>query len=120
MVDECWKYTDVHNITFNPLKTKAMWFKTKYLDLNFLPKLCINNDYVEFVSKVKYLGVFLNCNLKDDDDICRQLRSTYTTANMSIQFLLCSGEKLLISFFLFCNVWSWLMVFIFTILSQSD
>ena len=31
---------------------------------------------------VKYLGGFLNCNLKDDDDICRQLRSTYTPANM--------------------------------------
>ena len=82
LVDECWKYADVHNITFNPSKTKAMWFKTKYLDLNFTPKLCINNDYVEFVSKVKYLGGFLNCNLKDDDDICRQLRSTYTTADM--------------------------------------
>ena len=82
LVDECWKYADVHNITFNPSKTKAMWFKTKYLDLNFTPKLCINNDYVEFVSKVKYLGGFLNCNLKDDDDICRQRRSTYTTADM--------------------------------------
>ena len=56
-----------------------MWFKTKYLDLNFTP---INNDFVEFVSKVKYLGFFLNCNLKDDDVICGQPRFTYTTANM--------------------------------------
>ena len=69
-----------------------MWFKTKYLNLNFTPKLCINNDCVEFVSKVKYfLGFFLNCNLKDDDDICRQLRSTYTTANMlRCKFSCCS------------------------------
>ena len=79
LVDECWKYADVpvHNITFNSSKTKAMWFKTKYLDLNFTPKLCINNDCVEFVSKVKYLGFLLNCNLKDDDDIC-MLRSKFS------------------------------------------
>ena len=35
-----------------------MWFKTKYLEINFTPKLSITNDCVEFVSKVKYLGFF--------------------------------------------------------------
>ena len=103
LVDECWKYADAHYITFNPSKTKAVWFKTKCLGLNFTPKLSINNDFVKSVSKVKYLGFFLNCNLKDDD-ICRQLCSTYTTANMlRNKFSSCSVVVKNCLFYTFCS-----------------
>ena len=33
LVDECWKYVDVHNITFNPSKTKAIGLKQNILTL---------------------------------------------------------------------------------------
>ena len=41
-----------------------------------VPKVFLCNN----VHNVKYLGVFLNNNLKDDDDICRQVRYLYGKA----------------------------------------
>ena len=38
---------------------------------------CVMLPHVEFVSKVEYLQIILNCKKKDDDDISGQLRSTY-------------------------------------------
>ena len=49
----------------------------KYLSLSNVPKVFLCNNVVKFKNKVKYLGVFLNNNLKDDDDICRQVRYLY-------------------------------------------
>ena len=63
---------DDHIITFNSSKTNAIWFKTNFLNLNFVPMISMYNATVEFVSKDKYLGIIVNCNRKDDDDVSRQ------------------------------------------------
>ena len=66
--------------------------------------LCLFLELVEFESKVKYLGVFLNCNLKNDDDICRQLPFTYTIANMlPSKFSFCSVAVKNCLFRTFCS-----------------
>ena len=72
LVNKCCMCADDHNTTFNSSKTKTMWFKTNFLNLNFVPRISMYNATVEFVSKIKYLGIILNCNKKDDDDISRQ------------------------------------------------
>ena len=46
-------YADDHNITFNSSKTKAIWFKTNFLNFNFVPRISMHNVTVECVSKVK-------------------------------------------------------------------
>ena len=62
------------------------------------------NATVEFVSKVKYLGIILNFNRKDDDDISRQLRSTYSIANMlRSKFSFCSNTVKNCLFRTFCS-----------------
>ena len=82
LIRKCCMYADDHNIIFNSSKTEANWFQTNFLNLNFVPRISMHNATVEFVPKVKYLGIILNSNRKDDDDISRQLRSTYGFANM--------------------------------------
>jgi len=52
-----------------------------YLKLTFVPKFCLNNDWIECVDKMKYLGFLLRLDLRDDDDMNRQLRSIYAAAN---------------------------------------
>ena len=45
------------------------------------PHVCLNNNRIDFVDRVKYLGVVLQGSLKDDADIQRQIRSLYCAAN---------------------------------------
>ena len=58
-----------------------MMFKTKFLKLNFVPKIQLDNCVIDYVEKVKYLGFLLTCDLRDDIDMYRQLRYVYGTAN---------------------------------------
>jgi len=41
----------------------------------------LNDAWVQFSDKVKFLGVLLHASLKDDDDIQRQVKSLYCAAN---------------------------------------
>ena len=41
----------------------------------------LNGVRVQFLDQVKYLGVWINASLKDDDDIQRQVKSLYCAAN---------------------------------------
>ena len=98
LVNKCCMYADDHNITFNSSKTKAMWFKTDFLHLNFVPRILMYNATVECVLKVKYLGIILNCNRKDDDGISRQLRYTLRS-----KFSFCSSTVRNCLFYTFCS-----------------
>ena len=63
-----------HLIVVNQL----VYFLPKYLSLLNVPKVFLYNNVVKFKNNVKNLGVFLNNNLKDDDDdICLQVRYLY-------------------------------------------
>ena len=43
--------------------------------------MVLGNFKIRFVNESKYLGVFLNSKLRDDEDINRQVRYLYGTAN---------------------------------------
>ena len=73
----CSNYAVEHDITFNCSKSVGVLFLPKYLSLSNVLKIFFCNNVVKFKNNVKYLGVFLNNNLKDDDDICRQVRYLY-------------------------------------------
>ena len=68
LLDVCYEYAQSHDISFNCSKTKIMMFKTKFLKLNFVPKLQLGNCVIDYVEKVKYLGFLLTCDLRDDID----------------------------------------------------
>ena len=81
MLDVCCAYAVEHEIVFNYKKTVGMVFDCKTHKCLQQPHICINNHRIDFVDRVKYLGVILQCSLKDDADIQRQIKSLYCAAN---------------------------------------
>ena len=77
LLNVCSNFAVEHDITFNCSKSVGVLFLPKYLSLSNGPKVFLCNNVVKFKNNIKYLGVFLNNNLKDDDDICRQVRYLY-------------------------------------------
>jgi len=59
-----------------------MYFPTKFLKLSNFPTITLKGVNVEFVSKVKYLGITIRDNLSDDSDTKAWVKSIYCTANM--------------------------------------
>ena len=58
-----------------------MMCKTNHLRLSFEPKFRLCGISIDCVKKIKYLGFVLTSDLKDDDDMNRQLRFIYGSAN---------------------------------------
>ena len=81
LLDICCDYSSGHDITFNCTKFKTMMFKTRHLRLYFEPKFHLCSNSINCVKKIKYLGFVLTSDLKDDDDMNRQLRSIYGSAD---------------------------------------
>ena len=81
LFDICCDYANSHDITFNCTKTKTMMFKTNRLSLSFQPKFHLCGNSIDCVKKKKYLGFVLASDLKDDDEMNRQLCSIYGSAN---------------------------------------
>lgn len=70
-----------------------MHFPTKGIKFTLNPNLHLSNSKLKFVNKVKYLGVILNSSIYDDDDLNRQVRSFYCSANkLRARFSKCSSD----------------------------
>ncbi len=90
LLNECNQYGKTHDIMFHPVKSKCMVVKPTGYNLN-VPSMYLGEIMLEVTNDIKYLGVTLNNNLKDDIDMKRQLRSLYASANSVIsKFALCS------------------------------
>lgn len=91
LLDVCTDYAKTHEIVFNCKKTVGVLFCTKDMNCFQTRNIKINNSPVKFVSKVSYLGVYLKSNLRDDEDIARQVRCLYCAANkLKARFAKCS------------------------------
>ena len=70
-----------------------MQFLPKSFHLANSPVVRLCNETLNFSQKVKYFGVYLTNALTDDDDINRQVRSLYCSANqLKSAFLHCSFD----------------------------
>jgi len=74
-------YTAEHEITFNCNKTIGVLFCPKKYKQPSPSNVFLNSVRVQRFHQVKYLGVWINASLKDDDDIQRQVKSLYCAAN---------------------------------------
>jgi len=75
-------YAAEHEITFNCSKTTGVLFCPKKYKQPASSNVFLNGVCVQFFDQVKYLGVWINASLKDDDDdIQRQVKSLYCAAN---------------------------------------
>ena len=69
-------------LKFNTTKSVCMKFhKINILTSTFKPEIKLENNVLNFVDKVKYLGFLLNFNLKEDDDISRERNKFYASFN---------------------------------------
>ena len=81
LVDTCVEFAAKHSIVFNTRKTKAMYFPCKFFKTTD-HILIVNDQHVEFVNSIKYLGVTISSVLSDELDIKVWVRSIYCIANM--------------------------------------
>ena len=83
LLNICGDYAAEHEITFNCNKTIGVLFCPKKYKQPAPSNVFLNGVRVQFFDQVKYLGVWINASLKDDDDIQnqRQVKSIYYAAN---------------------------------------
>ncbi len=80
----CTEFAAENSIVFNSSKSKYMCFKPKSLSNLYVPDMYLNDKVLKCTSDTKYLGVLINCDLQDDDDIMRHVKATYTRGNIMI------------------------------------
>jgi len=103
LVNICETYGLEFDIIFNPLKSWCMCIKGKKIKINSIPSINLNGNVLEFVDKIKYLGVFISSDFCDDKDMQRQLSMMYVHSNSLIrQFNLCTFEVKKVLFKSYC------------------
>ena len=80
LLNICGNYATEHKITFICYKTIVVVFCPKKYKQP-APNVFLNGVRVQFFNQVKYLGVWINPSLKDDDNIQAQVTSLYCAAN---------------------------------------
>ena len=81
LIDICANYGIENDLLFNRSKSVCMVVKPRCRNVS-TPLLFLNGDALEYVDSVKYLGVLLSQDMKDDADMSRHLRSFYARSNV--------------------------------------
>jgi hypothetical protein len=104
LVDVAAQFGSSHELSFNVRKTNCMLFLPKKAKLLRSPNILLNGSALEFISKCKYLGVFISNDMCDDHDLTRQLRSFYMRSNyLARNFKACSPDVKTSLFTTFCG-----------------
>ena len=98
----CTKYGFENDILYNPAKSSCLVVKPSRFQLK-CPDVYINHNKLDYVVKVKYLGVIICDDMKDDEDMLRHLRSFYARSNSILRkFHNCSVDVKLYLFHAYC------------------
>ena len=81
LLNICAKYSVHNDIIYNVRKTVCMCIMPKSVRNIHLPELTLCGQTLTFVQTYKYLGVLINNDFTDDDDVDRQLRCLYARGN---------------------------------------
>jgi len=89
----CSSYGVQHDIKFNVEKSVVMIVRTKEDLKSKFPSFYLNDQVLNVVTKVKYLGHIIRNDLNDDDDIQRQCCKLYGQANvLARKFYMCTED----------------------------
>ena len=80
LIKFCASYGFENDILFNRSKS-CMVVKPRGRNVS-TPLMLLNGDALEYVDSVKYIGVLLSHDMKDDSDMSRHLRSFYARSNV--------------------------------------
>ena len=90
LLDVCGQYGLNHDIIYHPVKTKCMVFKPARYDLNIV-QMHLHENVLVYTRDIKYLGVMISDDLKDNLDMSCKLRILYAGANTILsKFAQCS------------------------------
>ena len=81
LLNICGDYAAEHEIICNCNKTIGVLFCPKKFKQPAPSNVFLNGARVQFFDQVKYVGVWINASMKDDDDILGQVKSLYCAAN---------------------------------------
>ena len=91
LIDRCQDFASNNDMKYNVKKSVTMAFKSPVLGNLPLPSLYLGATKLSWVTQHKYLGVFICSNMKDDDDITRQIKYVYARGNILVKhFKYCS------------------------------
>ncbi len=91
LISICETFGNTNFVKFNPLKSAIMIFRSKLLATSKLPSFTLNNQPIQEVNKIKYLGHMITNDGTDDADIGRQRRQLYVRGNMLLRkFHMCN------------------------------
>ena len=99
LIDLCESFAANNCIVYNVKKTKIMCFKPKSLQKLHVPVFSLSYKNIRLVNKEKYLGLELSDDLKDDQDLMRQLRCIYSYGNMITKKFKCCSDDIKIKLF---------------------
>lgn len=103
LLDICSEYAKENCLIFNESKTKSMCFLPSKLTQLFIPCLYLNGKSLVFVKEIKYLGLNLSSDFKDDCDILRHIKYIYSRGNLIVnRFKQCSSDVKHLLFKTFC------------------
>ena len=103
-IDTCKTYFTKHYLTVNAEKTKVMVVKPKrYLEYGD-PELYIDKARLEVVQNIKYLGMHINNELRDDEHITSLYRGQCMRGNLLLRnFHMCDVDVKVHLFKSFCT-----------------
>ena len=76
MLDVCCNFSICNDIMFNPVKSVCIAFQPKKSKL-FCPNVTLDNNFLKYLGRTKYLGFMFNSNGQDDEDMLRQMLDIY-------------------------------------------
>jgi hypothetical protein len=85
LVSICEQFAKDYDMIFNTKKTFCMCIKYRANMIVKCPSIHLNGKLLSWITDHKYLGVFINEFLKDDNDIKRQRKYIYGKGNMLIR-----------------------------------
>ena len=100
LIDQCFLYGQDHNISFNTTKTVCMAVSKKGgMAQRCEPCLYLGSERILCVDKHKYLGYIMSNDTSDNEDIQRQIRSLYVSANILRRKFYCCSDYIKIMLF---------------------
>jgi hypothetical protein len=89
LITICEKFAVEHSIIYNVKKTSCMCFLPKCLSKLHVVQVKLNGRLLKYVDVQKYLGIVINQDFNDDNDICRQMRAIYCRGNTLVKRFSC-------------------------------
>ena len=91
LLNICSDFAYTNDVVFNESKTKLMCYKPSCWPHLHVPDIVLNTKAISIVKEHRYLGILLQNNQNDEDDMKRHVKAIYSRGNILVdRFRNCS------------------------------